>query len=181
MKKYLGIRPTKSQSKCLAVQKRKRKPILRAELTNHVTDFYERDDVSRCMPGKRDAKNVEGEKKQVRILNDYLANIHEKFCREEPIFKVSYSTFCKLRPKNIKVTSLLSRNTSLCTIHQNMALKLKSLRSIGVDISPNPEVVKKLTTAEVDEKMKMIKDAEIEYEQWKRIDIEGKKKMRIMK
>lgn len=62
-----------------------------------------------------------------------------------------------------------------------MALKLKSLRSIGVDISPNPEVVKKLTTAEVDEKMKMIKDAEIEYEQWKRIDIEGKKKMRIMK
>ena len=62
-----------------------------------------------------------------------------------------------------------------------MALKLKSLRAIGIYISQNPEVVKKLTTREVDEKMKMIKDAEIEYEQWKRIDIEGKKKMRIVK
>ena len=164
MKKYLGIRLTKSQSKSLAVQKRKRKPILKAELTKRVTDFYECDDVSRCMPGKREAKNVEGEKKQVRILNDYLANIHETFCLEEPTFKVSYSTFCKLRLKNIKVTSLLSRNTCLCTIHQNMALKLKSFRAIGVDISPNPKVVRKLTTGEVDEQMKMIKDAEIEYE-----------------
>jgi len=45
-----------------------------------------------------------------------------------------------------------------------MALKLKSFRAIGVDISPNPKVVRKLTTGEVDEQMKMIKDAEIEYE-----------------
>ena len=101
LKTYLGIRPTKYQSKSLAVQKPKRNPILKAELTKHVTYFYERDDVSRCMPGKRDAKNLEGEKKQVRILNDYLANIHEKCCLEE--LTLSYSTFCKLRPKNIRL------------------------------------------------------------------------------
>ena len=37
VKYYLGIRPTKSQSKTLRVQKRKRQPILKAELAKHVT------------------------------------------------------------------------------------------------------------------------------------------------
>ena len=61
----------------LTVQKRKRQPILKAELTKHVTDLYDRDDVGRCMTGQRDAENVEGGKKQIRILNGYLANIPE--------------------------------------------------------------------------------------------------------
>ena len=87
-----------------------------------------------------------------------------------------------MRPKHIKLTCLLSRNTCLCTKHQNMALKLKSLRTYGLDISPNPEVVgRSVTLDEFSRKLVSIEGAEMEYEEWKRVDIEGKKKIRIVK
>ena len=53
------------------------------------------------MTGKRDAENVEGGNKQIRILNDYLANIPEKNCLEESpmddFWKISVVTYL-LRP-----------------------------------------------------------------------------------
>lgn len=88
-----------------------------------------------------------------------------------------------MRPNNILTTSLLSRNTCLCTTHQNMALKLKCLKSLNIDISPNPEVAKRtVTIAQLRESLTALSDDEIvEYEQWKRVDVDGKKKMRIVK
>ena len=50
-----------------------------------VLSFFKRDDNSRAMPGKNDAKKVAaGVKKQKRILNDYLKNLHLMFLSEEP-------------------------------------------------------------------------------------------------
>lgn len=61
-------------------------------LMEQVKSFYERDDVSRCMPGKQDAtKCSDGLKKQTRILNDYLSNLHEMFCAESQGVKCSLS------------------------------------------------------------------------------------------
>ncbi|KAH3865939.1 hypothetical protein DPMN_028986 [Dreissena polymorpha] len=117
-----------------------------AERTGCIESFFERDDVSRCMPGKQDVTQSNDEqKKQTRILTDYLSNLHEIVCAETEGIKCSLAQFCKLRPRHtsITLTSLISRNTCLCTTHQNMALKLKCLRSVNVDISPNPEVVSK--------------------------------------
>ncbi|WAR01738.1 hypothetical protein MAR_008296 [Mya arenaria] len=143
----------------------------------NVSAFYVRDDVSRCMPGKRDATKVLGQKVQTRILNDCLHNLLEKFLSENP-----NSKFCRLRPKNIKLTSLLSRNTCLCTSHQNMALKLKCLRNMGIDISPNPEVVSRtITYTQMEDYLNHLTAEEIEYEVWQKVDVDGKKRMRVVK
>ena len=48
-----------------------------------VSFFFKRDDNSRAMPGKNDAKKIAtGVKKQKRILNDYLKSLHLKFISE---------------------------------------------------------------------------------------------------
>ena len=63
-------------------------------------------------------------------------------------------------------------------------MKLKCIRSIGVDISPNPETVSKIVSEqEMTEKLtNQIKDNEqVEFKEWKRVDVEGKKKMKIVK
>lgn len=65
-------------------------------LKAEVETYFERDDISRCMPGKNDAVKVGSEKKQVRVLNDYLKNFHDKFFMENPNKKISFSAFCKL-------------------------------------------------------------------------------------
>ena len=76
----------------------------------------------------------------------------------------------------------LSRNTCLCLKHQNMALKPKGLRSYGIDISPNPETARKKTTAEkLRQRLDNIEDGMLSYEVWKSVEIDGKKKMRVIK
>ena len=88
--------------------------------------FLERDDNNRCQPGKADAKkNNDGVKEQTRVLTDYLSNLHDKFLSENPGLKLSCATFCRLRPRHILLTTLISRSSCLCTKHQNMALKLR--------------------------------------------------------
>ncbi|KAK6183257.1 hypothetical protein SNE40_010768 [Patella caerulea] len=63
-----------------------------------------------------------------------------------------------------------------------MALKLKCLRSLDINISPNPEVVKKAVSVDdMKEKMQSIEIPAVEYEEWRRVEVEGKKKMRIVK
>jgi hypothetical protein len=84
-----------------SLSKRFRKPrqrrlfAMRNLLREKVESFLERDDISRCMPGKNDSIKVGNEKRQTRILNDYLRNVHEKFIIENKDTKISCSSFCK--------------------------------------------------------------------------------------
>ncbi|KAH3702424.1 hypothetical protein DPMN_077441 [Dreissena polymorpha] len=50
-------------------------------ITNEIVQFLERDDNSRQLAGKGDAVKVGNtkSKKQKRVLNDYLYNLHLKF------------------------------------------------------------------------------------------------------
>jgi len=47
-----------------------------------VEEFFERDDVSRILPGKQQTVTRQKLKKQKRFLNDTLANLYEKFKAE---------------------------------------------------------------------------------------------------
>lgn len=114
-----------SEDKTIKLVKVRRNHAGVEDMKKKVAAFYERDDVSRMMPGKQDATKSGGELKQTRILNDYLSSLHEKFKSENIDMKCSFAQFCKLRPRHVRLTSLISRNTCLCRIHQNMALKLK--------------------------------------------------------
>ena len=103
------------------------------------------------MPGKADYKKHEGVKFQKRYLNYYLGNRFAKFKAENPDLKISRFKFCSLRPRYILTTSFSSRNTYLCQRHQNMALKLRSLKAMGIKINTSPDALLKPTElAEVD-------------------------------
>jgi len=175
------------RSKSVLTLARNRRVTERETVKKLVTEFMERDDVSINMPGKNDCTHVgkgnKGEKKQTRVLNDYLGNLYEKLKSENPSVHVSQTVFRRLRPKNILLTKMISRNTCLCTKHQNFAMKLKALRSHGVEVSANPETVSKNVT---EDEMKEKIEAKLEcfevvkFQEWKRVEMDGKKKMKIV-
>ena len=123
-----------AKSKSCAVSKQTRLLAIYQAKKEQVKLFLERDDNSRMMPGKNDAKKSEGVKVQKRILNDYLYNLHAKFQAEHPIKKMSRATFCRFRPSHIVLAAFTSRNTCLCQRHQNLALMLRAVKARGQQI-----------------------------------------------
>lgn len=120
-----------------AERKRKSKQQL---LKEKVVSFMEREDNSTVMPGKKDC-SAGKIKIQKRVLNDYLHNLHSKFCLKNPEIKISRALFCRFRPKHILLANFGSRKTCLCSRHQNIALKLRSLHNQGAQLSKNPDVM----------------------------------------
>ena len=60
-------------------------------------------------------------------------------------------------------------------------MKFKSIRSVGIDISPNPETVsKKVSEQDMTDMLtnKIQDDTEVKFEKLKRVKEEGKKKMK---
>ncbi|WAR19996.1 hypothetical protein MAR_001834 [Mya arenaria] len=130
-----------------------------------------KEDNSRTQPGKSEAKKVEHqeEKQQTKVLTDYLKNLHDKYNAEYPENTMSLSTFSRLRPTNVLIASFISRNTCQCIHHQNMALKVQSLRKAGVRISENPENLL-LHKDDMDQLLQSLPD-KIIYRVWQKVDI----------
>ncbi|KAL3885488.1 hypothetical protein ACJMK2_025541 [Sinanodonta woodiana] len=68
-----------------------------------------------------------------------MHNLHDKFRLENPDIKVSRARFYQSRPKYLLLAKFASRRTCLCARHQNMALKLKAMRSLGLNLPKNPD------------------------------------------
>ena len=61
-------------------------------------------------------------------------------------------------------------------------MKLSCLRSMGVDVSPNPETAsKEITDDRLAELLSKIDKDEVEYEAWQKVEVNEVKKMRIVK
>ena len=154
---------------------------LSKNVQERVVDFYNRDDNSRAQPGKSDAKKVPGEKEKVqtKVLTDYIKNLHCKYTSEYPETKMSLSTFTRLRPTNVLLASFISRNTCQCLHHQNMALKIQSLRKMGVRISENPENII-LHANDIDDVLDNLPE-KVPFKRWEKADIgNGKTKMKVV-
>lgn len=143
-----------------------------------VTNFYTRDDNSRMQPGKKDSiKTREGEA-QTRILTDYIDNLHMKFISENPNIEISLSTFRRMRPKYVLTTTFISRNTCLCTKHQNFAFKLKMFKMLGACTTTSPDDFVKQGVIISKESL----PDKISFSVWKRVECQGgKMKMKIIK
>ncbi|CAH0556614.1 unnamed protein product [Brassicogethes aeneus] len=63
-----------------------------------VVEFLEEDENSRITAGKKETITRKTMKKQIRYLNDSMRRLHEKFIKNTQLKKISYSTFCSLRP-----------------------------------------------------------------------------------
>lgn len=89
--------------------------------------FLEEDENSRICPGKNEFVSKGKIKKQKRYLTDSLKNLHKKYIATSQ-YKISYSSFCKLRPFWIRIASVNIRDTCLCKVHENMELVVTALR-----------------------------------------------------
>lgn len=178
LKRETGLSKRSLQLKPKAAEKKA--TLIRRQMTEKVTDFLSRDDNSRMMPGKADYKTHEGVKIQKRYLNDYLDNLFAKFKAENPELKISRAQFCKLRPSYILTTSFTSRNTCLCQRHQNVALKLRSLKAMGIKVHTSPDAFMKHNGSDSIDDLLSQCEPKVKYSQWKRVDVEGKKKMKIV-
>lgn len=89
--------------------------------------FLEEDENSRICPGKNEFVSKGKIKKQKRYLTDSLKNLHKKYIATSQ-YKISYSSFCKLRPFWIRIPTLNIRDTCLCKVHENMELVVTALR-----------------------------------------------------
>ena len=100
------------------------------ETLNLVTQFYEDDEYSRLMPGKKDyvsiKRNVHCQKRLLLLnLNELFAAFKEKF----PSNKIGFSKFCSLRPKWCVTTdSSGTHSVCVCTYHQNAKLLVNAIK-----------------------------------------------------
>lgn len=70
-------------------------------------------------------------KQQRMILTDSMLNLHSDFLKKNPSMKLSYSSFCTLRPFYVTAPKASDRSTCLCHHHENADLMLQVLRSSG--------------------------------------------------
>lgn len=170
-----------AKNKAIVPPKKNRLLQMRQTLEKQVEDFLLRDDNSRQNPGKQDFVTVNGEKKQSRILNDYLMNLYDKFVAETPNIRICRAVFYRMRPKHILLTSFLKSSNCLCQIHQNTALLLKSLKKAvqsTVTLSPDTFIKKKATDESVREVLEEIDESTVTLEAWKRITDPKDKKIK---
>ena len=112
----------------------KRVDSISEELQIKVTQFYERDDISRVAPGKRDTVTVrdEGGKKklQKRHLTMTINEAYALFKEENADQKIGRSKFAELRPPAVLLSSQTPANVCTCLYHQNMFLALESIHRV---------------------------------------------------
>ena len=137
-----------------------------------IKEFFEREDNCRRLPGKKDCEKEKetNVKEQLCVLTDYMSNLYTKFQSEYTDAEISFASFCRMRPRHVKLCSFLKRSTCLCSRHQNMAEKTEALRKLGMKIPKNPE---RLSDTEFLEK---IPNHEIAYKEWRRENKNGRMK-----
>lgn len=158
----LGICRKTSQKK-----EETRRSVEMATNRKRVEAFYKKVENATCLAGKRDTVKVKGRLLQKHILNDSLSILYEKYLLEYPDKRIGLATFKKLRPKNIVCVGYAKREVCLCQRHQNMALRLVPLRSMGISQSPS-EVVQKYTVDEINQKIDEIQE-EVHFRAWKQV------------
>ena len=100
---------------------------------DRVAAFYESDNSSRMMPGKKDFVSVKGEHGrehvQKRLILSNLKELYQDFKQKYPTERNGFSKFAELRPKHcIFVGSSGTHSVCVCTIHQNVKLMLNGMK-----------------------------------------------------
>lgn len=103
---------------------------LSSDVESAVLNFYERDDISRLMPGIQDyvsVKQMNGVRNHVqkRLILCNLNELYTQFKEENMNMKIGFSKFAQLRPKHC-VLAGSSRTHTVCTClhHENIKLMI---------------------------------------------------------
>jgi len=108
---------------------------LNDETVKIVESFYQRDDVSRMAPGRKDVRTIrqaDGTKitMQTRHLTSSIKETHALFCKEYPTNKIGKSKFAEIRPKHVLLSNKLPHNVCMCKYHENFMFAIDSLHKV---------------------------------------------------
>ena len=123
MNEYLvcSARVLKKKKGILAEANQARSRVLPDSTLTLVTSFYEDDEYSRLMPGKKDFVSI-GNKKHMekRLLLCNLKELYSAFKQRHADVKIGFSKFCSLRPNWCAFAGAAgSLSVCVCTYHQN--------------------------------------------------------------
>lgn len=105
--------------------------------------FFEDDENTILCPGKKDCLTRK-KLKQKRVLSDTLRNLYTKFCGLVN-YKISYSSFCQMKPFWVVKLKVSDRDTCLCKVHRNIDYLIKELHRAGlIDKRNSIEIVREL-------------------------------------
>lgn len=96
-----------------------------------VVQFYENEENSKQLPGKKDVKSVrqaDGTRKQMqkKLILCNLSELYESFKEKYPNDKISFSKFASLRPQHCVLAGSSGTHTvCVCTVHENVKLMLE--------------------------------------------------------
>ena len=98
-----------------------------------IHEFYQSDDVSRVMPGRKDFVSVREKGKRIHVQKRLvLSNLKELYCdfkEKFPNEKIWFSKFAALRPKHCVLAGAGGTHcVCVCTIHQNVKLMLNMVQ-----------------------------------------------------
>ena len=134
LKKYRLMHQTKQFGLTYNTLRKRRtadkKPTYIHKITQVVQDFYH--NASRMTTDKQDTITRKKVKHQRMILTDTIFNLHREFIRKEPTVKISYSSFCALRPFYMTAPKPSDRKTCQCQYHENAKLMLEVLRTHSI-------------------------------------------------
>ena len=99
------------------------------ETITMVQNYYESDDISRVMPGKKDCISVKVDDRRIlvqkRLLLGNLKEVYQQFKDQFPAEKIGFSRFAELRPKHCVLAGASGTHAvCVCTIHQNTKLMM---------------------------------------------------------
>ena len=118
----------KKQKGILAMPDKKKGKVMSGDIINQVAAFFEDDEYSLIMPGKKDFLSISRDThKQKRLLLCNLKELYTAFKSLHPYTRISFSKFCSLRPKwCVTVGSSGSHSVCVCAIHQNAILLVEA-------------------------------------------------------
>lgn len=105
-----------------------------------VVNFYENDENSRMMPGKKDCVSVRTSQGRVtmqkRLVLTNLRELFRLFKERHPEIKVGFSKFAELRPPYCVLAGASgTHSVCVCTIHQNVKLLIESIKLCDLETS----------------------------------------------
>ena len=120
-------RSLKGEKGILAESEPKAGKSLLSSTVDLVLNFYEDDEYSHMMPGKKDYISIKGEQRQKRLLLCNLRELYAEFKGKYPDILIGFSKFASLRPKwCVSVGASGTHSVCVCTHHQNAVLLISS-------------------------------------------------------
>ena len=115
---------------------------LTTEVVTLIQEFYESDEVSCTMPGKKDYVSVkQGETRihiQKRLVLSNLKEVYHLFKEKYPTTTVGFSKFAELHPKQCVLAGASgTHSVCVCTIHQNVKLMMNGGKIPGITANDN--------------------------------------------